>query len=338
MFNFKNDYSKIAHKNILEALLKYEDEYNVGYGLDNHSKNAKELIKKHLKGDCDIHFLVGGTSANKIVIAHALSSYEAVISVDTGHINVHETGAIEATGHKIIVVNGIDGKITPRDIEGVMAAHIDEHMVMPKMVYITQSTEIGTVYTKKELLDIYNTCKKYDLYLFLDGARLSVGLDKSDITMADLSLYTDVFYIGGTKNGAMLGEAVVISNDKLKQNFRYSIKQHGGMYSKGFIAGIQFEELFKYDLYFKLGHNSNLMASKLASGLEARGIKLEYPCVTNQLFVNVSNSLYEKLKDIVLFELWIDKVESKVIRLVTNFSTKEEEINSFFTMLDEINI
>lgn len=338
MFNFKNDYSKIAHKNILEALLRCEDEYNVGYGLDNHSKNAQELIKKHLKNDCDIHFLVGGTSANKIVIAHALSSYEAVISVDTGHINVHETGAIEATGHKIIVVNGVDGKMLPSEIDSVMATHIDEHMVMPRMVYITQSTETGTVYTKKELIDIYNTCKKYDLYLFLDGARLSVGLDKSDITMADLSLYTDVFYIGGTKNGAMLGEAVVISNDKLKQNFRYSIKQHGGMYSKGFIAGIQFEELFKDDLYFKLGHNSNLMACKLSSGLEERGIKLEYPCVTNQLFVNVSNSLYEKLKEIVLFELWIDKGDCKVIRLVTNFSTKEEEINGFFAMLDEINI
>lgn len=336
MFNLKNDYSKIAHRNILEALLKYEDEYNVGYGLDEHSKHAKQLIQNHLATDCDIHFLVGGTSANKIAIAHALKSYEAVISVDTGHINVHETGAIEATGHKIIVVNGVDGKITPTEIENVILTHVDEHMVIPKMVYITQSTEIGTLYNKQELIEIYNVCKKYNLYLFLDGARLAVALDKSDITLADLSLYTDIFYIGGTKNGAMLGEAVVISNDELKKNFRFSIKQHGGMYSKGFIAGIQFEELFKDDLYFKLGKNSNIMAEKLALGLERRGIKLEYPYITNQLFVNVSNELYEKLKEFVLFELWIDKVNSKVIRFVTNFSTTKEELDEFFVALDNI--
>ena len=336
MFNFKNDYSKIAHRNILEALLKYEDEYNVGYGLDMHSENAKELIKKHLASECDVHFLVGGTSANKICIAHALRSYEAVISVDTGHINVHETGAIEATGHKIIIVSGRDGKILPEEIDYVVSTHIDEHMVMPKLVYITQSTEVGTLYTKAELIAISNTCKKHGLYLFLDGARLAVGLDKSDITLADLSLYTDMFYIGGTKNGAMLGEAVVVSNEILKQNFRYSIKQHGGMYSKGFVAGIQFEELFKDDLYFKLGHNSNVTAEKLALGLECRGLKLEYPCVTNQLFVNIPNDLYVKLKEVVTFELWIDKGETKVVRFVTNFSTTEEEVNSFLNKLDEL--
>lgn len=336
MFNFKNDYSKIAHKNILEAMLKYSNDSYVGYGLDEHSENAANLIKKHLNCDADVHFLVGGTSANKTVIAHSLLPYEAVISVKTGHICVHETGAIEATGHKIITVAGIDGKITKEEIEAVVKQHTDEHMVAPKMVYITQATEIGTLYSKAELIEIHNICMKYGLYLFVDGARMAVALDKSDITLADLALYSDVFYIGGTKNGALLGEAVVITNDRIKASFRYSIKQNGGMYAKGFVAGIQFEELFKDDLYFKLGHNSNVMAEKLVSGLIKRGIKLEYECVTNQIFVLVSNDLYDKLMDLVLFELWEDRKDFKVIRLVTNYSTTEEEINEFLAELDKI--
>ena len=334
MFNFKNDYNKIAHKNILEAMLKYSNEPNIGYGLDIHSNNAKELIKKHLNNDnVDIHFVVGGTIANKIVIDSALRPYEAVISVNTGHICVHETGAIEHTGHKIITVNGKDGKILPEEIEYVVRTHTDEHMVYPKLVYITQSTEVGTLYTKEELINIYNTCKKYNLYLFLDGARLSVALDKSDITLSDLSKYTDVFYIGGTKIGAMLGEAIVINNDSLKPNFRYSIKQNGGMYSKGFVAGIQFEELFKDNLYFELGKNENYTAELLSKNLIKLGLKLEYECITNQIFVNVSNKLYEELKNIVLFELWEDKIDSKVIRLVTSFDTTEKEVNEFIEVL-----
>lgn len=337
MVNFKNDYNKIAHKNILEAMLRLQDEANVGYGLDEHSKNASSLIKKYLECDADVHFLVGGTSANKVVISHVLKPYEAVISASTGHICVHETGAIEATGHKIITVNGVNGKITPNEIETVVLSHTDEHMVSPRMVYITQATEIGSLYTKCELIEIHNMCKKYGLYLFLDGARLAVALDKSDITLADLATYTDVFYIGGTKNGALLGEAVVITNDDIKKSFRYSIKQNGGMYAKGFVAGIQFEELFKDGLYFKLGHNSNSMAEYLVSGLINRGIELEYPPVTNQLFVRVSNELYEKLFNFVLFELWEDKTNYKVIRFVTNYSTTTEEIDNFFKKLDEIN-
>jgi threonine aldolase len=336
MFNFKNDYSKIAHPRILEAMLKYGNTPYVGYGLDEHSQNAANLIKKHLNCDADIHFLVGGTSANKVVIAHVLRPYEAVISVKTGHICVHETGAIEATGHKIITVDGQNGKITPSEIEQVVLTHTDEHMVAPKLVYITHSTEIGTLYSKNELIEIYNTCQKHNLYLFLDGARLAVALDKSDITLADLARYTDVFYIGGTKNGALLGEAVVIVNQDIKKSFRFSIKQNGGMYAKGFVAGIQFEELFEDGLYFKLGNNSNIMAEKLANGLEKRGITLEYECVTNQLFVRVSNDLYQKLKALVLFELWEDKCDYKVIRFVTNYSTTLEEIEGFLKELDII--
>lgn len=336
MINFKNDYNIIAHNKILEAMIEYNKKTYVGYGLDELSEQAAKAITKYINKDVDVHFLVGGTSANKIVIAHALRPYEAVISVNTGHICVHETGAIEATGHKILTVEGVDGKITPCLIQQMVDIHVDEHMVLPKMVYITQATEIGTLYSKSELVDIYNTCKKNNLYLFLDGARLAVGLDKSDITLADLAQYTDVYYIGGTKNGALLGEAVVISNEDLKKNFRFSIKQNGGMYAKGYVTGIQFLELFKDGLYFELGHNSNVMADKLAAGLIDRGISLEYPNVTNQLFVRVNNELYDKLKEFVLFELWADKETEKVIRFVTNFNTNEEELQKFFTKLDTI--
>ena len=336
MINFKNDYNIIAHKNILTAMIEYNENTYVGYGLDQITEKAVDKIKKHISIDVDIHLLVGGTSANKIVISHALRPYEAVISVETGHICVHETGAIEATGHKIITVEGIDGKITVEGIKKALKVHTDEHMVLPKMVYITQSTELGTLYTKDELVNIYNVCKENNLFLFLDGARLAVGLDKSDITLDDLAKYTDVYYIGGTKNGALLGEALVIINDELKTNFRFSIKQNGGLYAKGYVTGIQFYELFKDGLYFELGHNSNAMADMLAKGLVDRGIKLHYPNVTNQLFVVVSNKLFDELNKFVLFELWEDLGLEKVIRLVTNFNTKEQDVIDFFNILDKL--
>jgi threonine aldolase len=336
MINLKNDYNLLAHNQILEAMLTYNQNAYVGYGLDEISQKAQEEIKKHIQKDVDIHFLVGGTSANKVVIAHALRPYEAVIGVSTGHISTHETGAIEQTGHKIYVVEGENGKMLPQKIEEAVRLHVDEHMVLPKMVYITLSTETGTIYTKKELIEIYNVCQTYGLYLYVDGARLAVGLDKSDVTLNDLATYTDVFYIGGTKNGALLGEAVVICNDSLKPNFRFSIKQNGGMYSKGFVAGIQFYELFKDDLYFKLGHHSNRMAEELSKGLLSRGIKLAYPNVTNQLFLEVSEELCKQLAKHVLFELWEDYGKRKVIRLVTNFNTSKEDVEGFFSVLDKL--
>ena len=337
MINFKNDYSTIAHPKILEAMVKYNENTYIGYGLDEMSNKAKEAIKKYISNDVDIHFLVGGTSANKIVIAHSLRPYEAVISVKTGHICVHETGAIESTGHRIIEVEGVDGKVTPEVIKKAVKTHTDEHMVHPKMVYITQATELGTVYSKEELIEISNTCKQHALYLFVDGARLAVALDKSDITLDDLAKYSDVYYIGGTKNGAMLGEAVVISDEKIKKNFRYSIKQNGGMYAKGFVAGIQFHELFKDGLYFELGKHSNEMAHTLSEGLIDRGFELACDNVTNQIFVKVSNELYEKLFDFVLFELWEDLGNSKVIRLVTNYTTTINDIENFLVCLDKTN-
>ena len=339
MFNFKNDYCYIGHEKILNALIKYQDEPQGVYGIDSHSENAKNLIRKHVSGvDLDIHFLVGGTIANKTVISHLLRPYEAVISADTGHINVHETGAIEATGHKVVTIKNYDGKIKSCDIYRIFKEHTDEHMVKPKMVYISQTTEAGTVYTKEELKDIYNTAKELGMYLFVDGARLAAALDKGVMTLDDLAHYSDVFYIGATKNGSPLGEAVCIVNDDLKECFRYSIKQNGGMYSKGFVAGICFEELFKDGLYFELGHNANVCASYLANNLTNRGVELAYPCATNQVFPIVSNELYLKLKDIVSFELWNDLGDSKVIRFVCNFKTTKEMIDDFFVEFDKLKL
>lgn len=337
MFNFKNDYSYIGHERILNALIQYKDESCDVYGLDNHSKNAKELIKKYVnKADLDIHFLVGGTIVNKTVISHLLRPYEAVISVDTGHINVHETGAIEQTGHKVVTVKNYDGKIKCCDIVKVFKEHTDEHMVKPRMVYISQTTEAGTVYTKEELIDIYNTTKKLGMYLFVDGARLATALDKGVMTLEDLANYSDVFYIGATKNGSPLGEAVCIVNNELKDYFRFSIKQNGGMYSKGFVAGICFEELFKDGLYFELGHHANVCAQYLYDGLVKRNISFAYPCSSNQVFPIVCNDLYEKLRKIVSFELWTDLGDKKIIRFVCSFKTTIEMIDDFFETLDEL--
>ena len=337
MFNFKNDYCYIGHENILNALLKYQDEANEVYGLDSHSKNAKELIKNYISDvDLDIHFLVGGTIANKTVISHLLRPYEAVISADTGHINVHETGAIESTGHKVITIANYDGKIIVSDIRKAFKTHTDEHMVKPKMVYISQTTEAGTVYSKEELKEIYEVTKELGMYLFVDGARLASALATDAMSLNDLAHYSDVFYIGATKNGSPLGEAICIVNDELKSSFRYSIKQNGGMYSKGYVAGICFEELFKDGLYFKLGENANTCAKYLASNLIDRGIELAYPCVTNQVFPIVSNELFVLLRNLVSFELWEDKGDFKVIRFVCNFKTTLEMIDEFFVELDKI--
>ena len=337
MFNFKNDYNYIGHENILNALIKYQNEPNEVYGLDTHSINAKNLIKKHLKNEnVDIHFIVGGTLVNKTVISHVLRPYEAVICADTGHINVHETGAIESTGHKVLTVNNNDGKVNISDIAKCVKTHTDEHMVLPKIVYISESTETGSVYSRDELRELYNFCHSNNLYLFIDGARLGSALATGLISLSDIAEYSDIFYIGGTKNGALLGEAIVIVKDELKECFRYSIKQNGGMYSKGFVAGIQFEELFKDNLYIQLAKQGNDCAKLLYDELIKRQFKMQQDCITNQIFPIVSNEVYYKLREMVSFELWEDLGEEKVIRFVCGFKTTKEYVLNFIEKLDEI--
>lgn len=337
MHFFKNDYTYIAHKNILEALLKYQDEAYNGYGLDTHSENAKKMILSHFPNvNADIHFFVGGTILNKTIIAHSLRPYEAVMAADTGHIFVHETGAIESTGHKILTVPNVNGKVDVADIKVCINTHVDEHMVLPKMVYISETTEFGTVYTKEEIEKLYSFCKANNLYLFIDGARLGCALATGLVSLNDIANNCDVFYIGGTKNGALLGEALVIINDELKNNFRYIIKQSGGLYSKGFVAGIQFEELFKDDLLIKLASNANKCAKLLETELKRLNIPTFQEGETNLLFPIFTNEVYEKLKEIVAFDLWEDLGNKKAVRFVCNFKTTEQMVYDFISDLEKI--
>ena len=260
---FTNDYSEIAHEKILKAILKERKEQYVGYGLDKHSKNAAKLILKRFAiKNGDVFFLSGGTQSNMAVISFLLKPYEAVLSCNTGHINVHETGSVEGSGHKIVLCQNKDGKITPEDIEKAVFIHNNEHMVKIKMVYISNSTETGTIYSLDELTKIKDTCNKLGLLLFIDGARLAIALTSlaNDVSCKDIGKIADIFYVGGTKNGLLSGEAIVFKNKKMSEDFRYHIKNKGAMLAKGFVLGIQFERAFKDNLYFEIAKNANEMA------------------------------------------------------------------------------
>lgn len=338
MYSFRNDYSELAHPRILSLLNQYANEQNSGYGHDYHTKKAIELIKKHFTKDVDIHLLIGGTSCNKIVIAHALRPYEAVIAVESGHINVHETGAIEKTGHKILTTPGVNGKITKEEIIKIYQNHDDEHMVKPKMVYISNSTEIGTIYSKQELTEIYQTCQELGLYLFVDGARIGVALTatENDLTLDDMAHLTDVFYIGGTKNGALIGEAVVIVNDQLKSFFRHSIKNNGGLLAKGYLTGIQFEALFSDDLFFQLAKHANHCALVLKSGLQNLGVKLASDSPTNQQFVIFNQEVINQLRENYTFDIWENCGDEAIVRLVTSWATDINAVYQFLSDLKQI--
>ena len=339
MINLRNDYCGICHKKVLEKLNKYANDDFLGYGLDENSSKAKELIKKELgRDDVDIHFLVGGTVTNKVLISHILRPYEAVISPDTGHINVHETGTIEQSGHKIITTLNKDGKITKDDILEVLRLHTDEHMVKPKMVYITNATEIGTIYKYQELKEISDVCKENNLYLYLDGARLGSALtsEKNDIKLSDLVNLVDAFYIGGTKNGLMLGEALVVVNDKIKEEMRYSIKHFGGMYAKGFVAGLQFEALFEDGLFYEIAKEENRLANKLYTELVKLGVEFESEQVTNQIFLVFDNDKIDKLKEHIHFEIWSVNDNKTTIRFVSHFLLTDELVDKTIEIIKEI--
>jgi len=331
MYSFMNDYSEGAHPRILELLAKSNLEQNVGYGEDIHCNRARDYIKKLILNDnVDIHFIPGGTQTNLLVISSFLRPYQCVIAADTGHINVHETGAIEATGHKVVTVPSLNGKLTPSDIQKSLDYHANEHMVKPKMVYISNSTELGTIYTKDELMSIHEICKHNELILFLDGARIGAALTckKNDMELADIAELVDVFYIGGTKNGALLGEALVICREDLKEDFRYLIKQRGAMMAKGFVIGMQFEALFQDNLFFKLGTHANEMSERIAKVLEECGYEFYAPPCTNQLFPILPNSILDKLSEEFVYsiEAKVDENNSAV-RFVTSWATTKESVD-----------
>ena len=331
MLNFKNDYSEGCHPRILEALSRTNLEQTVGYGLDEHCANASALIRKAIGCEsAHVHFLVGGTQTNLTAIAAFLRPHHCVLAADSGHVNVHETGAIEATGHKVCTLPSPEGKLTPELIQAMVDTHTDEHMVKPGLVYISQSTELGTVYTRTELEAIRACCQANHLLLYIDGARLACALtsDKCDVKLSDLPNLCDAFYIGGTKNGMLFGEALVIMNDALKDDFRFLIKQRGGMLAKGRLLGIQFEELFRDDLYFQLGRHANELAQQLQAELVAKGYPLLQHSPTNQVFPILSAQQYEHFSSIALFETWSSLPDGrKVIRLVTSWATTKQSID-----------
>ena len=337
IYSFKNDYSKICHKDVLKKLIECMDEQNIGYGEDIHTENAKKLIIEKIKNDSDIYFLTGGTQTNMIAISSTLKPYEAVICAKTGHINVHETGAVEGQGHKLLAIDTKDGKLNPSLIDKVLKEHIDYHMVKPRLVYISNTTELGGYYTLNELKEIYKYCKENDLYLFLDGARLASALAVSDIDYPDYAKYTDMFYIGGTKNGSYFGEALVINNDKLKADFKYNIKHFGGMLAKGFVTSIPFEVLMDKDLYKEIGIHQNKMAQYLADGLKKLNIKFYSESKTNQIFVYLKNDILNELSKDFLFEEWsISENGYTPIRFVTSFDTEIKHIDLLLNKIKEL--
>ena len=333
-----NDYSEGAHPRILELLLKSNLEQNTGYGEDKHCDKAKEYIKKTIQSDdVDIHFIPGGTQTNMLVISSFLRPHQCVIAADSGHINVHETGAIEATGHKVIAMPCVDGKLSPYEIQKAIDYHQGEHMLQPKMVYISNSTELGTIYSKAELTEIHNICKRNGLLLFLDGARIGSALTckTNDLELVDIANLVDVFYIGGTKNGALLGEALIICKEELKSDFRYLMKQRGAMMAKGFVIGIQFEALFQDDLFFELGTHGNEMAQKIANKIKECGYSFYAPVCSNQIFPIFPNELIEKLSEHFIFSIQekIDE-ENSVVRFVTSWATTKESVNAILDFFD----
>jgi len=333
MYSFKDDYSEGAHPRILNALVESNLEQLEGYGEDKYSREAIKLIKQRIKrNDIHIHLIPGGTQTNLTVISSFLRPHEAAIAANTGHILGHETGAIEATGHKILSWEVSDGKLAPAHIKLVLDVHTDEHMVKPKLVYISNPTEIGSIYSKRELQQLSQFCKENNLLLYLDGARLGSALcsEENDLELSDLGTLVDAFYIGGTKNGALLGEALVICTDSLKADFRYYLKQKGGLLAKGRILGIQFLELFKDDLYFDLARHANAMARLLRNEIIRAGYTFLTHSTSNQIFPILPNELIAKLLEKYSFYVW-SKIDAdhSAIRIVTSWATKEEAVSSF---------
>ncbi|MEQ4573848.1 MAG: aminotransferase class I/II-fold pyridoxal phosphate-dependent enzyme [Gammaproteobacteria bacterium] len=330
--SFRNDYNDGAHPRVLQALVAANAERNAGYGLDRHSLRAAELIRGACgRPDAEVHLLAGGTQTNLVALSAFLRPHQAAIASVQGHIATHETGAIEATGHKVLTVPTADGKLSPGDIAPLLAAHDNEHMVQPRLVYISQSTELGTIYSRAELQALSDFCCIEGLLLFVDGARLGVALTApgNDLSLADIAALSDACYIGGTKNGALLGEALAIFNPALKADVRYLVKQRGAMLAKGMVLGTQFEALFEDGLYFELAAHANAMAQRLREGLAAAGADFAVDSPTNQQFVAVDPDRLEALARRYEFERWQALPDGRtVIRFVTSWATRPEDVDA----------
>lgn len=340
MIYFRSDYSQGAHPHILDALIRTNEEHTDGYALDSHSEHAAQMIKDMIGvQDCAVYMMVGGTPTNVITIAAALRPFEAVVAPRTGHIYSHECGAVEASGHRVLSVPGVDGKLTPELIEEAWGEYEDDHTVVPKMAYISNTTESGTIYTKAELEALSKACKDRDMYLYMDGARLGAALtcEDNDLTLKDIARLTDAFYIGGTKNGCLLGEAVVILNKDLDNHYRWMIKQNCGMLAKGRLIGVQFEALLEGgedSVFYQIGRHENAMAKKLREAIEAAGYSFDGTSKTNQLFPILPEPMVRELEKDFFFYDWAPAADGcRVVRLVTSWGTTEDDVNAFIEAL-----
>lgn len=343
MIRFECDYSEGAHPKVMEALAQTNLEQTPGYGLDEHCRRAGELIKKECAcPDADVHFLVGGTQANFTVISSILRPYQGVLCADTGHISCHESGAVEATGHKVLPMPGKEGRISAGQVRAAYDEHWSdvnhEHTVQPGMVYISYPTEYGTLYSREELAELYRTCRELELPLFIDGARMGYGLaaDKA-MTLADIARNCDVFYIGGTKVGMLFGEALVIVNDRLKRDFRYMIKQRGGMLAKGRLLGVQFETMLEDGLYYRVSDHAVETARRIREAFERKGIAMLIDSPTNQQFPILSKEQQRTLGEKYSFCHWqrVDD-ESDAVRFCTSWATAWEHVDSLVRDIESL--
>lgn len=344
MLYFNNDYNEICHPEVLKKLTDSAAIQNPGYGTDSSCAKAAALIREKCDApNAAVHFLVGGTQTNLTVIAASLRPHQGVIAADSGHINVHETGAIEATGHKVILVPSPDGKVQPEQVAKIVESQslsMDaEHIVQPKMVYISNPTEYGTMYSLAELKTLSALCKERGLLLYVDGARMGYGLAAkgNDITLPDYAKLCDAFYIGGTKVGAMFGECVVIPNPAIAEDFRYLIKQRGGMLAKGWLLGQQFEALFEDDLYMRISAHADKLANQIRQTLTSLGYALYLPGDTNQVFVTLPDTLLAELGKSFTFATW-EKADSAhtVVRFCTSWATSQENVNKLCNALTHL--
>lgn len=332
-YSFTNDYSEGCHPSVLEALARTNFSQQAGYGEDDYTQDAVKMIRKMVDDiDAAVHLVAGGTLANLLILASILKPFESVIAAETGHIHTHEAGAIEATGHKIETIRTSDGKLRVEDIKPLLNKFPLYHTVRPRVVYISNSTEIGTIYTRKEVVELSDFCKEANLILFMDGARLPSALTatSNDLTIAEIARLTDVFYIGGTKCGALLGEAIVITNKDIKNDFAYHLKQRGAMLAKGRVLGIQFTALLKDGLIFNLARHANTMAMKISWEIRAKGFSFLTESDTNQIFPILPYSSIEKLGKKYNFYIW-EQVDNHhaAIRLITSWATPEEKADMF---------
>lgn len=344
MILFHNDYSEGCHPKILERLAATNLEQTPGYGEDRYCVMAADKIKAACRReDLAIHFLVGGTQTNLTVIAAALRPHQGVLSAGSGHIHVHETGAVEATGHKVLALPGKDGKLSAEQVQDAVTEHrangTTEHTVQPKMVYLSQPTELGTLYTREELEALSAVCRREGLYLFMDGARLGYGLEaaENDLTLPDIARLCDVFSIGGTKVGALFGEAVVIGNPTIGEDFRYLVKQRGGMLAKGRLLGLQFDTLFTEDLYFQIAARADRLADHIRECLSACGVHLLAASGTNQIFPILPDAVLEKLgKEFTFSEQERVDEGHRAVRLCTSWATEEGAVEALCRRLRDL--